>query len=51
MRLKKEHIESIKNIAVNIFGSNVDVYLFGSRVNDSKRGGDIDFERIDLRKR
>jgi len=42
MRLKKEHIESIKNIAIDTFGNNVSIYLFGSRVNDSKKGGDID---------
>ena len=42
MRLKKEHIESIKNIAIDTFGNNVSIYLFGSRVDDSKKGGDID---------
>ncbi len=42
MRLKKEHIANIKEIASKVFGKDVQVYLFGSRVNDSKKGGDID---------
>jgi len=42
MRLKKEHIADIKEIASKIFGDNVEVYLFGSRVDNSKKGGDID---------
>lgn len=42
MRLKKEHIVNIKNIATKNFGKDVQIYLFGSRVDDSKKGGDID---------
>ena len=42
MRLKKEHIETIKKYSKEVFGSDTDVYLFGSRVDDSKKGGDID---------
>ena len=42
MRLKKEHIANIKEVASKIFGKDVQIYLFGSRVNDSKKGGDID---------
>jgi len=42
MRLKKEHIKNIKELAIKIFGKDTQVYLFGSRVNDSKKGGDID---------
>jgi len=42
MRLKKEHIESIKELARKIFGEETQVYLFGSRVNNNKKGGDID---------
>ncbi|MEW6557777.1 MAG: nucleotidyltransferase domain-containing protein [Elusimicrobiota bacterium] len=42
MRLKKQEIESIKKITVECFGADAKVFLFGSRTNDSKRGGDID---------
>ena len=42
MRLKKEYIEIIKKITKEYFGENAEVFLFGSRVDDSKRGGDID---------
>lgn len=41
MRLSKRVIEAIKKSVLESFGS-VDVYLFGSRVDDSSRGGDID---------
>lgn len=42
MRLSKFEIDSIKNLAEKHFGKDVQVYLFGSRVNNQKRGGDID---------
>ncbi|WKZ71049.1 MAG: nucleotidyltransferase domain-containing protein [Melioribacteraceae bacterium] len=42
MRLKKTHIDFIKRTAKELFGENSQVYLFGSRVDDNKRGGDID---------
>ncbi|MEG8947855.1 nucleotidyltransferase domain-containing protein [Rosettibacter firmus] len=42
MRLKKEHIDIIKKLTQEIFGYDAKVYLFGSRVDDKKRGGDID---------
>lgn len=42
MRLKKEYIDFIKNTAKECFGKNAKVYLFGSRVDDKKRGGDFD---------
>lgn len=42
MRIKKEHIDFIKTIAKDCFGKNAKVYLFGSRVDDKKKGGDID---------
>lgn len=41
MRLKKIEIKSIK-AAVNKYDENAHVYLFGSRTDDTKRGGDID---------
>ena len=42
MRLKPSEIESIKKIASKTFGNGTKVILFGSRVNDSLKGGDID---------
>lgn len=42
MRLKKEYISIIKKITKENFGNNSKVYLFGSRVDDKKKGGDVD---------
>lgn len=41
MRLQKQIINKLKSAVQYGFGD-VDVYLFGSRADDSKRGGDID---------
>jgi predicted nucleotidyltransferase len=41
MRLTQKEIEAIKQVFLEVFESG-DVYLFGSRLDDSKRGGDID---------
>lgn len=53
MRLSKEIRESMIYYAKEYFGNNIKLYLFGSRVDDSKRGGDIDLfvevaEKIDM---
>ena len=42
MRLTMREVEAIKAAAVQHFGQGVEVYLFGSRVDDKARGGDID---------
>lgn len=42
MRLQSKEIETILRVAEEIYGNGVKVYLFGSRLNDEKRGGDID---------
>jgi len=42
MRLTPQQIHSIKQVAFEVFGSAAQVYLFGSRVDDQRRGGDID---------
>lgn len=42
MRLSKSTIHTIKQYAREFFGNDAEVYLFGSRVNDRLRGGDID---------
>lgn len=40
MRLSEQYIEVIKKYFNQYFDG--EIYLFGSRVDDSKRGGDID---------
>lgn len=42
MRLTTQEIEAIKQSAHTVFGAAVKVCLFGSRVDDAKKGGDID---------
>lgn len=42
MRLTCEQINSIKSTAHAVLGDQVRVTLFGSRVDDAKKGGDID---------
>ena len=42
MRLPPEQTEAIRQAAHQAFGVGTDVWLFGSRVDDNKRGGDID---------
>ncbi len=42
MRLTTHQITTIKNVAQNVLGADAQVILFGSRVDDALRGGDID---------
>lgn len=42
MRLSPEQVQAIRHAATASFGDDTAVWLFGSRVDDSKRGGDID---------
>lgn len=42
MRLTNQQIDHIKLAAREVFSTAVDVRLFGSRLDDDKRGGDID---------
>ena len=42
MRLTNKEKETILKSAMRYFGNTVKVYLFGSRLDDQKRGGDID---------
>ena len=42
MRLSAEQVGAIKAAARTAFGDDVVVRLFGSRVDDDRRGGDID---------
>ena len=41
MRLSSYEIQSIKETFLEVFKSG-SIYLFGSRIDDSKKGGDID---------
>jgi predicted nucleotidyltransferase len=42
MRLTPNQIATIRQAATEVFGTQAQIWLFGSRVDDSKRGGDID---------
>ena len=42
MRLSIEESKMIRDSAVKYFGKNSKIYLFGSRTDDKKKGGDID---------
>ena len=42
MRLAAEQITAIRQSALEVFGEDTQVWLFGSWADDSKRGGDID---------
>jgi predicted nucleotidyltransferase len=56
MRISKEEVELLRKILADL-DSEAKLYLFGSRVNDEKKGGDIDIlivskkiTKMDLRK-
>lgn len=42
MRLSTDQIQAIRYAATAAFGNDTSVWLFGSRVDDEKMGGDID---------
>ncbi len=42
VRLSEKAIKAIKKCTFRIFGSNSKVYLFGSRTDLDRKGGDID---------
>lgn len=42
MRLSHHEVNCIKETAAHHFGADASLWLFGSRIDDSKRGGDID---------
>lgn len=48
MRLSDSEICQIKRTTREVWGPNMEIFLFGSRTDDSKKGGDIDLF-IDIR--
>ncbi len=42
LRITNEHAAHICNVLQHYFGAKTDIWLFGSRVDDNQRGGDID---------
>ena len=42
MRLALNHVLVIRNLAARLAGESARVWLFGSRVRDDARGGDVD---------
>lgn len=42
MRLTTDQIDTIKSTAAAVLGEGVQVTLFGSRLHDGQKGGDID---------
>jgi len=42
MRISQKEKEIIKDLAIAKFGKGTKVFLFGSRIFDDKKGGDID---------
>jgi predicted nucleotidyltransferase len=42
MRLTEAQAAAIRSAAADAFGPDAEVWLFGSRVDEAKRGGDID---------
>ena len=42
MRLSTDQIQAIRQAAIAALGQGTSLWLFGSRVDDAKKGGDID---------
>ena len=42
MRMLPGYQAAITEIAVKVFGANTSVWLFGSRLDDAAKGGDVD---------
>jgi len=43
MRVTPRQIDTVRTFARRHFGDDAEVWLFGSRVDDGRRGGDYDF--------
>lgn len=42
MRLTPAQIDTIKSTAIAVLGEGVQVWLYGSRLDEQRRGGDVD---------
>ena len=42
MRLSQKHMQGLKQLATEVAGSSARLRLFGSRINDTALGGDVD---------
>ncbi len=42
MRLTRDQVTAIKSAVAETLGAQAETYLFGSRVDDARKGGDID---------
>jgi predicted nucleotidyltransferase len=42
MRMTPEYKKTITETAAKVFGENASVWLFGSRLDDTAKGGDVD---------
>lgn len=42
MRLTQEQVQWITQTVISLTGEGAEVYLFGSRLNDKAKGGDVD---------
>lgn len=42
MRLNSEQVSTVLNLARQVMGEDVTVSVFGSRLDDDRRGGDLD---------
>ncbi|CAK0747949.1 H394 [Gammaproteobacteria bacterium] len=43
MRLTRKQIDTLRHTTHEFFGQETRIWLFGSRVDDNRRGGDYDF--------
>lgn len=43
MRVTADQLKTIRNLVRRYFGEDAKLWLFGSRVDDRKKGGDYDF--------
>ncbi len=43
MRLSSKQIQRLKDVVACHFGKNAGIWVFGSRIDDQRRGGDYDF--------
>jgi len=43
MRLSPKQVQRLKEAVTRYFGKDANIWVFGSRINDRRRGGDYDF--------